>query len=228
MLLAAGNGEYAFVRGAEWRRRKMAMKRIGWMAVAGMLAAGSAWGQLASAQSAPMASGAQAKTPTDAQEMAKLGTVPNPVSAAVKTQLPRFAKNMVAAAEAMPAEKYGFKPSPEMNSFGHMVMHIAQSNNGLCSKVSGMAAPEVKIADTDSKEALVSALKASFDYCTAALDKVDDSKLGDQMMLFGNRPFSRAAVLIILSDDWYDHYGAQAIYLRLNGILPPTAQPAKQ
>src|SRR2546429_5700051 len=48
------------------------------------------------------------------------------------------------------------------------------------------------------------------------------SKLGDQMMLFGNRPFSRAAVLIILSDDWYDHYGAQATYLRLNGILPPT------
>jgi uncharacterized damage-inducible protein DinB len=148
------------------------------------------------------------------------------VSAAVKTQLPRFAKNMVAAAEAMPAEKYAFKPSPEMNSFGHMVMHIAQSNNGLCSKVSGVTAPEVKIADTDSKDALVAALKASFDYCTAALEKVDDSKLGDQMVLFGNRPFSRAAVLIILSDDWYDHYGAQAIYLRLNGILPPTAQPA--
>jgi len=28
-----------------------------------------------------------------------------------------------------------------------------------------------------------------------------------------------------LSDDWYDHYGAQAVYLRLNGILPPTAKP---
>jgi hypothetical protein len=197
------------------------------MAVAVMLA-GSAWGQQASAQAAPTAGAPQAKTPADAQDLAKLGTVPNPVSAAVKTQLPRFAKNMVAAAEAMPAEKYGFKPSPEMNSYGHVVMHIAQSNNGLCSKISGMPAPEVKIADTDPKEALVAALKASFDYCTTALEKVDDSKLGDQMILFGNRPFSRAAVLIILSDDWYDHYGAQAIYLRLNGILPPTAQPAKQ
>jgi hypothetical protein len=204
----------------------MAMKRNGWIAVAMMLA-GSAWAQQASAQT-PATSTPPAKTPTDVQEMAKLGTVPNPVSAAVKTQLPRFAKNMVAAAEAMPTEKYGFKPSPEMNSFGHVVMHIAQSNNGLCSKISGTPAPEVKIADTDSKEALVGALKASFDYCTTALEKVDDSKLGDQMMLFGNRPFSRAAVLIILSDDWYDHYGAQAIYLRLNGILPPTAQPAKQ
>jgi DinB superfamily len=210
----------------------MAKKRCGWIAVAMMLVAGSAWGQqaapFAALRASQQASAPQAKTATDAQEMAKLGPVPNPVSAAVKTQLPRFAKNMVAAAELMPAEKYGFKPSPEMNSFGHVVMHIAQSNNGLCSKISGTPAPEVKIADTDPKDTLVGALKASFDYCTTALEKVDDSKLGDQMMLFGNRPFSRAAVLIILSDDWYDHYGAQAIYLRLNGILPPTAQPAKQ
>jgi len=195
------------------------MKRIrcGWIAVTVMLAAGSAQAR----QAAP-----QAKAQSDAQQAAKLETVANPVSTAVKNQLPRFSKNMVAAAEAMPAEKYGFKPTPEMNSFAHLVMHIAQSNNGLCSKISGMAAPDAKMADTDPKDKLVAALKASFDYCATALEKMDDSKLGEQMMLFGNHPFSRAGVLIILSDDWFDHYGAQAIYLRLNGILPPTAQPA--
>jgi hypothetical protein len=198
------------------------MKRFGWMVITAVLTAGSAWAQAAPAGSTP-----QAKAPADAQEMAKLGTVPNPVSAAVKAQLPRFSKNIVAAAESMPAEKYGFKPSPEMNSFGHVVMHIAQSNNGLCAKISGIDAPDVKYSDTDPKDKLVAALKASFDYCSSSLEKVDDSKLGDQMMLFGTRPFSRAAVLIILSDDWYDHYGALAIYLRLNGILPPTAQPPK-
>ena len=169
---------------------------------------------------------AQQATPSNTQEPTKLGPVANPVSAAVKAQLPRFSKNMVAAAEAMPAEKFNFKPTPEMNSFAHLVMHIAQSNNGLCSKISDTPAPEAKLADTDPKDKLVAGLKASFDYCASALEKVDDSKLGDQMMLFGSRPFSRAAVLIILSDDWYDHYGAQATYLRLNGILPPTAQPA--
>jgi len=194
------------------------------MAVGLMLMASSAWAQ----QAAPAASAPQAAAPADAQKMAELGTVVNPVSAAVKGQLPRFSKNMVAAAEAMPAEKYGFKPTPEMNSFGHLVMHIAQSNNLLCSKISGAAPPDVKYADSDPKDKLVAALKASFEYCATVLEKVDDSKLGEQMMLFGNRPFSRAGVLIILSDDWYDHYGAQAIYLRLNGILPPTAQPAKQ
>jgi uncharacterized damage-inducible protein DinB len=152
--------------------------------------------------------------------------VANPVSTTVKNQLTRFNKNVVAAAEAMPAEKYGFKPTPEMNSFGHLVIHIVESNTILCSKISGTAAPESKLADTDGKDKLVAGLKASFDFCTTALANVDDSKLGESMVLFGNRPATRAAALIGLSNGWSDHYGAQAIYLRLNGILPPTAQPA--
>jgi DinB family protein len=154
--------------------------------------------------------------------------VANPVSSTVKAQMTRYAKNMVAAADLMPAEKYSFKPTPEMNTFAHLIGHIAQSNTFLCSKISGVAAPEAKLGDSDPKDKLVAALKASFEFCTTALANVDDSKLGDPMVLFGNRPASRAAALIALSDDWYDHYSAEAVYLRLNGILPPTAQPAKQ
>jgi len=162
-----------------------------------------------------------------AQEAAG-GPVANPVTTIVKEQLTRYEKNMVAAADLMPAEKFSFKPTPEMNTFAHLTMHIAMSNNFLCSKISGQAAPEVKLADTDAKEKLVAALKASFEYCSTALAGVDDSKLGDSLTLFGKRQTSRAGALIALSDDWYDHYGAQAVYLRLNGILPPTAQPAKK
>jgi hypothetical protein len=154
--------------------------------------------------------------------------VANPVTSTVKTQLTRYAKNMVAAADLMPAEKYNFKPTPEMITFAHLIAHIAQSNTFLCSKISGAAAPDAKLADSDPKDKLVAGLKASFEFCTTALANVDDSKLGDPMILFGNRPASRATALITLSDDWYDHYSAQAVYLRLNGILPPTAQPAKQ
>ena len=150
--------------------------------------------------------------------------VANPVTSTVKMQLDRFAKIMVAAAESMPAEKYSFKPTSGMNTFGHLTMHIAQSNNSLCSKLSGAAMPAAELADTDPKEKLVAALKSSFELCSTALANADDSALGDQLP-FGNRPLSRAAVLITLSDDWYDHYGTQAVYLRLNGILPPTAQP---
>jgi hypothetical protein len=154
------------------------------------------------------------------------GPVANPVTTTVKVLLTRYEKNMVAAADSMPAEKYVYKPTPEMNSFGHVVMHIAQTNYGLCAKISGQTAPEFKLTDADGKDKLVAGLKASFEYCSAGLAGVDDSKLSDPMTLFGRLQTSRAGALIILTDDWFDHYAGQAIYLRLNGILPPTAQPA--
>jgi DinB family protein len=167
-------------------------------------------------QAAPAASAAPDMTP-----------VANPVSGFVKAGVARYGKNMTAAAEAMPADKYSFKPSPEMNSFGHLMMHIAQSNNTFCSKISGQTAPDVKIAETDAKDKLVAAVKDSFAFCTTALEKVDDSKLGEQFMFFGNRPISRGGALVALGGSWTDHYATEAIYLRLNGILPPTAQPPK-
>jgi hypothetical protein len=166
--------------------------------------------------------------PVDRSPLAETGTVANPVSTFVKAGVARYGKNMTAAAEAMPAEKYGFKPSPEMNSFGHLMMHIAQTNNTFCAKISGQTAPEPKMAETDPKDKLVAAIKDSFAYCTTALEKVDDSKLGEQFVLFGNRPISRGGALVALGGSWTDHYATQAIYLRLNGILPPTAQPEKK
>lgn len=153
--------------------------------------------------------------------------VANPVSSFVKQQLARFNKTMVAAAEAMPAEKYSFKPTPEMNTFAHLTIHIAEGNNSLCSKISGAPAPTEKLKDDDPKDKLVAGLKSSFDFCNTALANVDDSKLSDPIVLFGSFSSSRAGALIALSMGFADHYGAQAIYLRLNGILPPSAQPKK-
>src|SRR5271165_3059142 len=82
------------------------------------------------------------------------GPVANPVSTVVKNNIARFQKNMVGGAEAMPAEKYSFKPTPEMSSYGHLIVHITQTNYTLCSKLSGATAPDVKLADTDPKEKL--------------------------------------------------------------------------
>ncbi|HKV26151.1 MAG TPA: DinB family protein [Candidatus Acidoferrum sp.] len=179
------------------------MKRMGWM-IAALVAGGFVCA---------------------AQETS--GPVTNPVSTTVKEQLKRYEKNMVEAADAMPADKFSFKPTADMNTFAHLTMHIAQSNNFLCSKISGQEAPKVELKDTDAKDKLVSALKSSFEYCGTSLAGVDDSKLGDSLVLFGHRQTSRAGALIALSDDWYDHYSAQATYLRLNGILPPTARREK-
>jgi DinB superfamily len=151
----------------------------------------------------------------------------NPVSDALRFGLTRSSKNMTAAAEAMPADKFSFKPTPDQMTFAHLAIHIADSNNLFCSKVSGIAAPEgPKLAETDPKEKLLAAVKQSFDFCSSSLAKVDDSHLADSVPLFNGRSFSRAAVMFILAGSWSDHYSEEAFYLRLNGVLPPTAQPA--
>jgi hypothetical protein len=87
--------------------------------------------------------------------------------------------------------------------------------------------PATPLKESDGKDKLIAGLKASFDFCTTALAKVDDTKLGDEVELFGGRKGSRAAALIILASSWSDHYGAEAMYLRLSGLLPPTAKPKK-
>ena len=151
----------------------------------------------------------------------------SPVSDAVRGGLARYAKNMPAAADAMPADKFSFKPTADQITFGHLTLHIADSNFLFCSKISGVAAPDApKLAETDSKEKLVANVKASFAFCDSVLGKIDDSHLSDSIAVFPNRSFTRAGTMFILIGSWADHYSAQSMYLRLNGVLPPTAQPA--
>jgi len=150
----------------------------------------------------------------------------NPVTGTVRDiLLPRQQKNITAAVEEMPADKFGYKPTPDQMSFGHLVVHIIESNNAMCAKASDVAAPKVEDPkETDGKDKLVSALNDSFDFCKAALAKADDAKLGDNITVFGTMQGPRALALIALTSGWADHYGAAAIYLRLNGLLPPTAK----
>jgi len=150
----------------------------------------------------------------------------NPVSGAVKQQLERRSKIMLAAADLMPADKYSFKPTPEQMTYGHLILHTATANGKVCSAITGATAPTIEVKDTDPKDKLVQVFKESFDFCSTQLANVDDSKLGEEVSLFGSKA-SRARALIELPIDWADHYSAQAMYLRLNGILPPTAQPKK-
>lgn len=153
----------------------------------------------------------------------------NPVTSVARQILPRQQKNLVAAVEEMPADKFGYKPTEQQMTFGHLVLHIIESNNYLCSHIGDLSEvkPPVPLKESDGKDKLVAALQASFDFCNTALGKVDDSKLGDEVELFGGRKGSRAFALIALTNDWADHYSSAAMYLRLNGLLPPTAQPKK-
>jgi uncharacterized damage-inducible protein DinB len=152
----------------------------------------------------------------------------DPVTSVVREILPRQQKNLIAAAEQMPADKYSYKPTAEQISFAHLIMHIASSNDSLCSKIGDLAVPKrTELKETDGKDRLVAALQASFDFCGSVLAKVDDSKLGDTIEVWNGRQAPRAFAVIALTNDWADHYGAAAMYLRLNGLLPPTAQGKK-
>jgi uncharacterized damage-inducible protein DinB len=148
----------------------------------------------------------------------------NPVVSTVRQMEERQSKNLIGAAEEMPADKYSYRPTPPQMTFAHLVMHITESNNSLCALIAGDHAPEVKLNESDSKETLTKALKDSFAYCEQVLAKADDSTLSQPVELHGGRTGPRAAALIYLAADWADHYSAAATYLRLNNLLPPSAK----
>lgn len=172
----------------------------------------------------PLAAGAQQAAAPSAST-AQAAPVVNPVSTAVRSILERQSKNINAATETMPADKYSYQPTPAQITFGHLVMHMANSNFHLCSMISGVELPKMdELKETDGKDKLTGALKASFDFCTQTLAKVDDSKLGEVVFTRGTFTLTRAGAMIALTNDFADHYSAAAMYLRLNGLLPPTAQ----
>jgi uncharacterized damage-inducible protein DinB len=150
--------------------------------------------------------------------------IKNPISSALRDALPGRQKNTVAAVEAMPADKFSYKPSADQMTFGHLVVHMGEANYFLCSRAADVPAPKVdEVKDTDSKDKLVAALKASFDFCSDALAKMDDSKLGETTEAMGQQ-VSRARMALGIVSNWADHYAEASMYLRQNGILPPTAK----
>jgi hypothetical protein len=174
------------------------------------------------------ASYAQTQTPSAPGPPASASPTKDPVTASLRMLLPRSKNNTIGAITAMPADKFNYKPTPDQMTFAHLVVHIIDSNNSLCSKVANIAEPKVEeLKETDAKDKLLAAATASFDFCGEALGKMDDSKLGDTVELFGGRQFPRAMAALGLASGWADHYAAAAMYLRLNNILPPSAQPKK-
>ena len=149
----------------------------------------------------------------------------NPVADAFRDNAKSEAKNLIAAAEEFPADKYSYKPTASQMSVGDIVVHLSQGNDYLCGSIGGMKAPErTKVAATDSKDALLARLRETFAFCDQALAPLTDAGLAEQLPFFGGRKMSRAAVMTLTTGDWADHYSQYANYLRLNGLVPPTAK----
>ncbi|HET8824710.1 MAG TPA: DinB family protein [Terriglobales bacterium] len=149
----------------------------------------------------------------------------NPVSDVLRAMLAGREKNLVAAFAGMPADKFDYKPTADQMTFGHLAAHVAESNYYFCGNVAGVPEPKVEeLKGTEGKDKLVAAVKASFAFCQEVLPKAEDSKMTEDIKWFDGKPRARAWAFVALGSSWADHYGMAAIYLRLNGLLPPTAK----
>lgn len=163
-----------------------------------------------------------ATTPLNAQQ------VVNPVVTSSKEIYARQSVFITAAVEQMPADKFSFHPTPDQWTFGKIVAHVALANDHVCAMLTDEPAPDgTSVSEVSPKEVLAVALKTSFDYCEKALDALQDSQLGDTITYFGGVKKPRARALVELTDDLEDHYSQMAMYLRLGGMLPPSAKPKK-
>ena len=165
---------------------------------------------------------------TNAQTTATQATATkaaNPVADAFREYASESAKNLMAAAEEFPADKFSYKPTPPQMSVADIAVHLAQGNDYLCGTIGGMKAPtRTKVAAADGKAALVSRLRETFAFCDQALASLNDANLGEALPFFGGRKMTRAQVMTLTTGDWADHYSQYANYLRLNSLLPPTAK----
>jgi uncharacterized damage-inducible protein DinB len=144
--------------------------------------------------------------------------------------------NLAEAFDSIPANKFDYKPTPAQLTIGHIAEHLASDNYFFCDQFGAMkgqrTAEETSTPDsvkaTWPKEKLVTQLKASFDFCEKAFAQLSDKTLTDDVtMSYGgnSRQVPRVAMVLIHVQDMTDHYSQIANYMRLNGLLPPTALP---
>lgn len=149
----------------------------------------------------------------------------NPVVDAVRMMATQTGKSILDAAREMPAGKYAFKPTPAHMSFAELMIHIDDDSRKTCGAMSSSPAPAgEKLSATATKEQLIAAVKTAMDYCGSVLSQAKDTNLGDQVRWYGTKT-TRAMAFVGLVADWTDHYAQAAMYLRLNGLVPPTARP---
>jgi hypothetical protein len=160
----------------------------------------------------------------------------NPTMAAFKTRIATFHRNIAQAFDSIPESKFGYKPTPAQLTFGFIAQHVASDSYVYCSNFGAMK-PTIDAKDTSTpdsvkarwpKAELVSKLKASFAFCEQAIEQVTDATLPDAIAFTyagAERKSTRVNMVFLHALDLADHYSQIANYMRLNGMLPPSALP---
>ena len=160
----------------------------------------------------------------------------DPMAATVAQWLTMIEESFVSLAEAMPAEKYGFKPTDgefqSARTFAEQVKHVACGNFAFFNEIEKKTPPPG--CDTGgpspakTKTELVTYLRESFTYAQSVLRGMTPSNALDP----AGGPYGGTSTRLGLTTlaVWHasDHYGQLVVYLRMNGLTPPASQPAQR
>lgn len=127
-------------------------------------------------------------------------------------------------AEAIPADKYTWRPAAGVRSVAEVLLHVAGANQGLPG-MAGIKAPagfsmQGYEASTTDKAKIIAELKQSFDHIRAAASQMKDADADKAMKVFGmdmtGRSFS-----FFMARHLGEHLGQLIAYARVNGVVPP-------
>jgi hypothetical protein len=137
--------------------------------------------------------------------------------------------NLLKMAQKMPEPAYAYKPVPEVETFARRVAHIAGANLRTCAGLKGENRP-LSISAKTAKADLVAALQESFAYCDGVFDSLTDAtavetvngRIGSPP---AQEPWTRLSIMWNVVRHSNELYGYMAVYLRLNGVVPPSSSP---
>ena len=132
---------------------------------------------------------------------------------------------LVSLAEAVPAEKYTWRPAEGVRSVSEVYMHVVGGNFFLPSGLGAELPPGLsrELEKETDKAKVVTALKDSIAHARKAVEGLAPGTLGQEVELFG-RKMTRADVLLILLSHAHEHLGQAIAYARSNGVTPPWSQ----
>ena len=134
-------------------------------------------------------------------------------------------------AEAVPAEKYSWRPAEGVRSIGEVYAHIVAANYGLARALGSQPPagidPKAMAATANDKPKTVQALKDSFAHFRRAILALSDADADKPQKMLGQQTTQRGSFLLITGHTG-EHLGQSIAYARMNGIVPPWTEEAQQ
>ncbi|QNF31752.1 DinB family protein [Adhaeribacter swui] len=127
--------------------------------------------------------------------------------------------------DAMPEAGLSYKPTPEIRSFAEQMLHLANANFNFAAAASGATNPYQgknleKMDEFKTKAGLSKVVLESYDFVIAALNKVTDAQLAENVKVF-NQDINRGLAFDKAFEHQTHHRGQATVYLRLKGVTPP-------